>query len=137
MVRIMSQHFFSLCNHFYLPTCVTFFNSLNFSLDTKYTTVKHLINSCPNLHVCLNRVYESLGLDNSVRKSNYIGFDILVILHVFNKIKTLYFHTQFHLPKHAGVLYGTKIPWFSLFTIFLFLFSSLLLSIQYNFQILH
>ena len=137
MVKILSQHFFSLCNHFYLPTCVTFFNSLNFSLDTKYTTVKHLINSCPNLHVCLNRVYESLGLDNSVRKSNYIGFDILVILHVFNKIKTLYFHTQFHLPKHAGVLYGTKIPWFSFFTIFLFLFSSLLLSIQYNYQILH
>ncbi|ESW30904.1 hypothetical protein PHAVU_002G191900 [Phaseolus vulgaris] len=38
--------------------------------------------------------FESLGLDNSSRKSHHIGSDSLVILHVFNKIETFCFHTS-------------------------------------------
>ncbi|QCE11930.1 CCR4-NOT transcription complex subunit 7/8 [Vigna unguiculata] len=88
---------------------ITFHGAYDFAYMIKEIyDVKHLVRFCPNLHGCLDRVSESLGLDNSARKSHHAGSDSLVTLHVFNEIKKLYFHTQNDLKKYAGVVYGLE-----------------------------
>ncbi|XP_068466613.1 probable CCR4-associated factor 1 homolog 9 [Phaseolus vulgaris] len=108
MVKILSQRFFYM-QPFLPPNLCDFLQLVKFFFGYKVYDVKHLIKFCPNLHGGLDKVSESLGLDNSCRRSHHAGSDSLVTLHVFNKIKTLYFHTQFNLPKHAGFLYGLEI----------------------------
>ena len=60
MVKILSQRFFFICNHFYLPTCVTFFNSLNYSLNTKYTTLSISSDFVPTFMAVLTRFMSPL-----------------------------------------------------------------------------
>jgi len=91
----------------FLPTNLCdFLQLVKFFFGYRVYDVKHLIKFFPNLHGGLDKVSESLGLDNSGRRSHHADSDSLVTLHVFNKIKTLYFHTKFDLLKHTGVLYG-------------------------------
>ena len=91
------------------PNLCDFLQLVKLFFEYKVYDVKHLIRFCPNLHGGFDKVYESLGLDNSCRRSHHAGSDSLVTLNVFNKIKTLYFHTEFDLPKHADVLYSLEI----------------------------
>ncbi|XP_068503784.1 probable CCR4-associated factor 1 homolog 9 [Phaseolus vulgaris] len=109
MVKILSQRFFYM-QPFLPPNLGDFLQLVKFFFGYRVYDVKHLIRFCPNLHGSLDRVSESLGLDNNARKSHHAGSDSLVTLHVFNKIKTLYFHTQPDLPERAGVFYGLEMP---------------------------
>ncbi|XP_068466631.1 probable CCR4-associated factor 1 homolog 11 [Phaseolus vulgaris] len=109
MVKILSQRFFYMQP--FLPTNLCdFLQLVKYFFGYRVYDVKHLIRFCPNLHGGLDKVSNSLGLDNSGRRSHHAGSDSLVTLHAFNKIKTLYFHTKFDLSKHAGVLYGLEMP---------------------------
>ncbi|XP_068466607.1 probable CCR4-associated factor 1 homolog 11 [Phaseolus vulgaris] len=108
MVKILSQRLFYM-QPFLPPNLCDFLQLVKFFFGYKVYDVKHLIRFCPNLHGGLDKVSESLGLDNSCRRSHLASSDSLVTLHVFNKIKTLYFHSEFDLPKHACVLYGLEI----------------------------
>ena len=109
MVKILSQRF--LYMQPFLPTNLCdFLQLVKYFFGYRVYDVKHLIRFCPNLHGGLDKVSDSLGLDNSGRRSHHAGSDSLVTLHVFNKIKTLYFHTKFDLSKHAGVIYGLEMP---------------------------
>ncbi|KAK7364659.1 hypothetical protein VNO80_13399 [Phaseolus coccineus] len=109
MVKILSQRFFYM-QPFLPPNLYDFLQLVKFFFGYRVYDVKHLIRFCPNLHGGLDRVSEYLGLDNSARKSHHAGSDSLVTLHVFNKIKTLYFNTEMDLPKHAGVVYDLGMP---------------------------
>ncbi|ESW30903.1 hypothetical protein PHAVU_002G191800 [Phaseolus vulgaris] len=109
MVKILSQRFFYMQS--FLPTNLCdFLQLVKYFFGYRVYDVKHLIRFCPNLHGGLDKVSDFLGLDNSGRRSHHAGSDSLVTLHVFNKIKTLYFHTKFDLSKHADVLYGLEMP---------------------------
>ncbi|ESW23854.1 hypothetical protein PHAVU_004G081600 [Phaseolus vulgaris] len=92
MLKILSQRFFYM-QPYLPPNLGDFLQLVKFFFGYRVYDVKHLIRFCPNLHGSLDRVSESLGLDNNARKSHHAGSDSLVTLHVFNKIKTLYFHT--------------------------------------------
>jgi len=85
------------------PNLCDFLQLVKFFFGYRVYDVKHLITFCPNLYGGLDRVSQSLNLDNSARKSHHAGSDSLVTLHVFNKVKSLYFHS-----KHEGVIYGLE-----------------------------
>ncbi|QCE12376.1 CCR4-NOT transcription complex subunit 7/8 [Vigna unguiculata] len=107
MIKVLSHRFLHM-QPLLPPNLGDFLQLVKFFFGQEVYDVKHLMRFCPNLHGGLDRVSESLGLDNSARKSHHAGSDSLVTLHVFNEIKKLYFHTQNDLKKHAGVVYGLE-----------------------------
>ena len=107
MVKVLSYRFL-YTQPLLPPNLVDFLQVVKFFFGNTVYDVKHLIRFCPNLHGGLDRVSESLGLDNSARKSYHAGSDSLVTLYVFNEIKRLYFRTENDLAKHKGVIYGLE-----------------------------
>jgi len=107
MVKVLSYRFL-YTQPLLPPNLGDFLHLVNFFFGHIVYDVKHLIKFCPNLHGGLDKVSESLGLDNSTKKSHHAGSDSLVTLHIFNEIRRLYFHTQNDLAKHAGVVYGLE-----------------------------
>ncbi|KAG2404852.1 CCR4-associated factor 1-like protein [Vigna angularis] len=105
MIKVLSHRFLHM-QPLLPPNLSDFLQLVKFFFGKEVYDVKHLIRFCPNLYGGLDRVSESLGLDNSARKSHHAGSDSLVTLHVFNEIKQRYFHTQNDLKKHAGFIYG-------------------------------
>jgi len=111
MVKVLSQRFLYV-QPVLPPNLYDFLQLVKFFFGYRVYDVKHLIRFCPNLYGGLDRVSQSLNLDNTARKSHYARSDSLVTLRVFNKVKSLYFHSEFDLAKHAGVIYGLEILWF-------------------------
>jgi len=107
MVKVLSQHFLYM-QPFLPPNLCDFLQLVKFFFGYRVYDIKHLITFCPKLFGGLDRVSQSLNLDNSARKSHHTGSDSLVTLHVFNKIKSIYFHSEFDLGKHEGVIYGLE-----------------------------
>ncbi|XP_068466608.1 probable CCR4-associated factor 1 homolog 11 [Phaseolus vulgaris] len=85
MVKILSQRFFYM-QPFLPPNLCDFLQLVKFFFGYKVYDVKHLIRFFPNLHGGLDKVSESLGLDNSCRKSHQAGSDSLVTLHMFGSL---------------------------------------------------
>ncbi|KAH1228237.1 putative CCR4-associated factor 1 11 [Glycine max] len=73
--------------------------------------VKHLMKFFPNLYGALDRVSRSLNLERRVGKNHQSGSDSLLTMHIFKKIKDVYFAKENHngMVKHASVLYGPEI----------------------------
>jgi len=93
MIKVLNHRFLHM-QPLLPPNLGDFLQLVKFFFGQEIYDVKHLVRFCPNLHGGLDRVSESLGLDNSARKSHHAGSYSLVTLHVFNEIKKLYFHTR-------------------------------------------
>jgi len=88
MVKIMSQRFFYM-QPFLSTNLCDFLQLVKFFFGYRVYDVKHLIKFFPNFHGDLDKVSESLGLDNSCIRSHHAGSNSLVTLHVFNKTNSL------------------------------------------------
>ncbi|CAJ1935759.1 unnamed protein product [Sphenostylis stenocarpa] len=109
LVKALSQRFFPMQPM--LPSNLSHFLQLvRFFFGGEVCDVKYLIKFCPNLYGGLDRVCESLHLDRVVGKSHQAGSDSLLTLHIFNKIKNIYFHQKSHsdIVKYKGVVYGLE-----------------------------
>ncbi|CAJ1936402.1 unnamed protein product [Sphenostylis stenocarpa] len=110
MVKALGQRFLPMqpC----LPENLCHFLELvKFFFGDKVYDIKHLIKFCPNLYGGLDSVCKSLHLNKTIRRSHQAGSDSLVTLHVFNKIKDIYFHYEndYSMTKYAGILFGLEI----------------------------
>lgn len=71
--------------------------------------VKHMVKFCEGLYGGLDRVSKTLNLDRFAGKSHQAGSDSLLTLHIFQKIRDIYFGCDVdQMAKYTGVLYGLE-----------------------------